>query len=59
MLSNLIGGEGADRDFHNGFDLRSKRQKNNEDSFLSYYRLFDEILNTPKSNIKLRFYSPK
>ena len=39
--------EGANRDFDNGLIQRQKRQKNDEDTFFNYYRLFDEILNTP------------
>ena len=56
LLSNILREEGANRDFDSGLKSRYKRQKNDENLFSRYNRLFDEILNTLMSNIKLRFY---
>ena len=35
-----------------------KWQKHNENTFLRYYGLFNEILSTSMSNVNLRFYFP-
>ena len=51
--------EEANNNFDNRFDPKPKRQKKDEDSSLRYHRLFDEILDTLMSNVKLRFDSQK
>ena len=51
--------EESNKNFDNRFDPKPKRQKNDEDSSLRYHRLFDEILDTLMSNVKLRFDSQK